>query len=155
MTAPCFECGGAADHDHHIIPRSLGGTKTVPLCGACHARAHGLAGETWGSHKVLSILGKQRAKAAGRHTGGDLPYGSRIEDGIVIKDDRELEIIATAQRLHAAGLSLRKIAKALTDLGMNPRPSQKWSAKTVSRLTQWSAPAIGRLVKSSALEGAR
>jgi len=36
----CFECGEAAEHDHHVVPRSRGGTKTVPLCGPCHAKAH-------------------------------------------------------------------------------------------------------------------
>jgi 5-methylcytosine-specific restriction endonuclease McrA len=28
----CFECGSPASHHHHVIPHSLGGTQTVPLC---------------------------------------------------------------------------------------------------------------------------
>ena len=38
----CFECGGNENiHNHHIIPKSLGGTKTIPLCNMCHGKAHG------------------------------------------------------------------------------------------------------------------
>ena len=38
----CFECGGTENiHNHHIIPKSLGGTKTIPLCIVCHSKVHG------------------------------------------------------------------------------------------------------------------
>ena len=36
----CFECGVQADHAHHVVPRSLGGTKTVNLCAPCHSKVH-------------------------------------------------------------------------------------------------------------------
>lgn len=37
----CFECGGTEYiHQHHVIPKSLGGTKTIPLCETCHGRVH-------------------------------------------------------------------------------------------------------------------
>lgn len=38
----CFECGNPATENHHVIPKSLGGTKTVPLCSLCHMKVHGL-----------------------------------------------------------------------------------------------------------------
>jgi hypothetical protein len=38
----CFECGNPATENHHVIPKSLGGTKTVPLCTLCHMKVHGL-----------------------------------------------------------------------------------------------------------------
>lgn len=38
---PCFECGQPADVRHHVVPLSLGGSKTVPLCIGCHKKAHG------------------------------------------------------------------------------------------------------------------
>jgi 5-methylcytosine-specific restriction endonuclease McrA len=37
----CFECGNPAHHEHHVVPKALGGTATVPLCIDCHERAHG------------------------------------------------------------------------------------------------------------------
>ena len=36
----CFECGQKAVFDHHVIPKELGGTKTVPLCSDCHGKVH-------------------------------------------------------------------------------------------------------------------
>lgn len=41
----CFECGAPATERHHIVPASLGGTKTVPLCGICHAKIHDVDGK--------------------------------------------------------------------------------------------------------------
>jgi hypothetical protein len=38
----CFECEDEATEEHHVVPKSLGGTKTVPLCSKCHAKVHGL-----------------------------------------------------------------------------------------------------------------
>lgn len=40
----CFECGAPATERHHIVPHSLGGTKTIPLCGECHAKIHDVNG---------------------------------------------------------------------------------------------------------------
>jgi hypothetical protein len=40
----CFECGAPATEDHHIIPRVLGGTKTIPLCTPCHMKVHDVYG---------------------------------------------------------------------------------------------------------------
>jgi hypothetical protein len=37
----CFECGSTNGiHYHHIIPQSLGGNKTIPLCNVCHSKVH-------------------------------------------------------------------------------------------------------------------
>lgn len=40
----CFECGAPATERHHVVPVSLGGTKTIPLCGECHAKVHDISG---------------------------------------------------------------------------------------------------------------
>ena len=37
----CFECGANSNiHQHHVVPKTLGGKKTIPLCGACHGKVH-------------------------------------------------------------------------------------------------------------------
>ena len=41
----CFECGAPATERHHIVPASLGGTKTIPLCGTCHAKVHDISSQ--------------------------------------------------------------------------------------------------------------
>ena len=37
----CFECNKPAQVDHHVVPKVLGGTKTIPLCNECHSKVHG------------------------------------------------------------------------------------------------------------------
>jgi hypothetical protein len=59
---PCFECGVEAVEDHHVVPRVLGGTHTVPLCGACHGKAHAMER---GDHRRLTLLGLQLARERG------------------------------------------------------------------------------------------
>lgn len=41
----CFECGAPATERHHVVPASLGGTKTIPLCTDCHAKIHDINGK--------------------------------------------------------------------------------------------------------------
>lgn len=53
----CFECGATAIEDHHIIPESRGGTKTVPLCGRCHDLVHDRAGNRTDSATILIAEG--------------------------------------------------------------------------------------------------
>ncbi len=36
----CLECGGPVEHRHHVVPETLGGNVCVPLCEACHDKAH-------------------------------------------------------------------------------------------------------------------
>jgi hypothetical protein len=36
--ARCFECRAPTVYQYHVVPRRLGGTKTVPLCEACHRK---------------------------------------------------------------------------------------------------------------------
>ena len=61
MPDPCFECGEPSTHDHHVVPQSLGGTKTVPLCFRATAR---FTAEPW-RHPNLTRLGLASAKARG------------------------------------------------------------------------------------------
>lgn len=37
----CFECGSKQNiHNHHVVPKSLGGMNTIPLCVICHGKVH-------------------------------------------------------------------------------------------------------------------
>lgn len=63
---PCFECGTEAVEDHHVVPRVLGGTRTVPLCGICHGKAHAMER---GDHRRLTLLGLQLARERGVRIG--------------------------------------------------------------------------------------
>lgn len=62
----CFECGDVAEHEHHVVPKSKGGTKVVPLCSRCHGMVHDEDMVTW---RTLHKEGIAKAKAEGRFTG--------------------------------------------------------------------------------------
>ena len=36
----CYNCNASAKHLHHVVPKSKGGTETVPLCIECHSKVH-------------------------------------------------------------------------------------------------------------------
>ena len=68
----CFECETAEDlQEHHVVPRSRGGTKTVTLCYECHMKAHGRTGKGL-NHSRLTKEGLARAKARGVKLGADI-----------------------------------------------------------------------------------
>ena len=60
----CFECGTNSNiHQHHVVPKTLGGKKTIPLCGTCHGKVHNKNfGLDW---KRLQMEGIQLAKMKG------------------------------------------------------------------------------------------
>jgi hypothetical protein len=135
MNGQCFECGAPATCAHHVIPRSRGGTKTVPLCGGCHGLAHGLSRETWSDHRALTAAAKASMKARGLYVGGDAPYGYRVDsDGRLVPDEHEQAVKVAAAKLRAAGLSLRKIGAELAARGLVNRAGGTWSPTAVSRL---------------------
>lgn len=57
MKKACFECGEPATENHHVVPRSKGGGKTIPLCLDCHNKIHGVKRL---NTSYLSILGLAR-----------------------------------------------------------------------------------------------
>jgi len=68
----CCNCGAPAEHRHHIVPRSMGGSdkpsNLAPVCASCHGLIHD-------SRMVrlsrLAKEGQQRAKTKG------VPFGPK------------------------------------------------------------------------------
>lgn len=137
MSKPCFECGAPAQHDHHVIPRSLGGTATVPLCEPCHWKAHDRkTGRRKDSSSAL-IRNALRHKARnGEFIGGRVPYGQRLAaDGVHLEPHpAEQRVIAAARKLRAQGLALRAIAAELGERGFVSRKGRTFAATQISRM---------------------
>jgi hypothetical protein len=56
----CFECGNSENlHNHHVVPKVLGGTKTIKLCETCHGKVHN---RNFLYHKQLQKEGIFKAK---------------------------------------------------------------------------------------------
>lgn len=63
----CFECGSTEDIEHHhVVPKSLGGTKTVPLCIKCHSLVHQ---KNFTKFRELAKKGIEKRIAEGRGWG--------------------------------------------------------------------------------------
>jgi hypothetical protein len=70
----CVACGDSNPehlHQHHLIPRSCGGsddaTNKITLCCICHGKLHGV--EWNNSHPALIAAGMRRAQAKGTRSG--------------------------------------------------------------------------------------
>ena len=74
--------------------------------------------------------------AAGKRTGGDLPYGHELApDGETLREcAKEQKVIAAARRLRAEGHSLREIANQLQARQMLSRKGERFHAAQIARM---------------------
>ena len=82
MSDKCFECNAPAECNHHVVPKSLGGTQTVPLCLICHGKIHE---RDFVKAKRLQKQGFAKAKAAGKHI-GRFPSTTQCQDSEIIEE---------------------------------------------------------------------
>lgn len=112
----CFECDAPATAEHHVIPKSRGGTRTIPLCDACHGLVHGVE---WGNDS--SVLIKEGLHRA-RERGVKLGRPSKVRETVVRR----------IHEMRRIGLSYPQIAAALNESG---EPTSQggacWHASTV------------------------
>lgn len=102
MSKICFECGKTAEHEHHVIPECLGGTKTIPLCEECHSKVHGADLRL----RELQKIGIK--KALEKHRLGIKKWGG----GGWNKTNPE--IYAEVKTLRSKGVKLKEIAEKFT-----------------------------------------
>lgn len=96
----CFECGAVGDcHNHHVVPRVRGGTKTVPLCEACHGKVHG---RDMMGQRSLTKAGLAEARRQGKTLGR--PVGSVMDSSALLA--KHADIV----KLLRAGHSIRHCA---------------------------------------------
>lgn len=131
--AKCFECNAPATHAHHVIPLSLGGTKTVPLCNHCHPKAHGELGY-WPTRDLIKAKLKER-KDQGYRVGGRIPYGKMTDatKRLVDKpDERYWQFVA--KYLADQGIHFKAIAAIFTARRVPTREGRsKWRAWIVNK----------------------
>lgn len=125
----CFECGNVATYKHHIIPRLLGGTKTVALCGTCHAKAHF---KTHWKTGELTALALRKRREAGLKNGGNVPFGFDLVDNKLVPNKQEAESVALIHSLRKEGLSLREIIAELQVRGIKTKTGkEQWNPQVI------------------------
>ena len=130
----CFECGKPAECRHHVVPKCKGGTKTVPLCSACHALIHNLEGLQTGqlTRAVLS-----RNKYHNFKTGGLCPYGFDVTtEGRLILNMQEQKIISYIHMLQDSDYNYSRIARELNALGYKTKTGRTWFPQTVKNASR-------------------
>jgi hypothetical protein len=132
----CFECGDEATFQHHVVPESLGGTKTVPLCGVCHPKAHGENGH-WKTSELIKEKFKQK-KEAGLWPCGQVPFGKRLgEDGRLHDDEVQARWVKWIIEKNKSGWTGRRIAKELMEL----------EVKTATGASTWTSYSVCRVIR--------
>lgn len=128
MTEACFECSSPATVLHHVLPRSKGGTKTVPLCRVCHSKIHNLDLRL----DALREDGKRKAVFAGKRLGGLLTYGyDADEKGYIRQNEKEQDAISIMKFMRASRFTIKAITVYLNEIGTPTKCGKKWSDKTV------------------------
>lgn len=137
MSLLCFDCGGVGAHMHHVVPRSLGGAATVPLCEVCHGKAHGSQGFRRTGELTRNALRKLRDSG---FVFGGAPFGYRYSRVVDSEGRRRLEVDpverAALERLialQAEGYSVRRLAAAANKLGIATRGGGAWHPTTIVR----------------------
>lgn len=97
----CFNCGEPATEKHHVVPKSMGGTRMVPLCSKCHSNVHDGLGMRRDQHTELTTraLNKKMAPQF-YHVWWD--YFKEGEDGKTVEElatDLETSVACIKKRI--------------------------------------------------------
>ena len=126
----CWECdAGPPLHDHHVVPRSRGGTRTVPLCEPCHGKVHD-------KDMTISAMIREAHARIRKHGGrppGKPPLGYSKTSGPLTIDPTERALLFRMHQLRVSGLSIRKIAAVLSGEGFRSRTGGPIQPTTVAR----------------------
>jgi len=113
MINKCFECdSGLGIHLHHIVPRSMGGHRCIPLCYRCHGLVHNII---FVDHKRLIIKALQGKRDRGEYTGGQIPTGYKaMLNGKLQRDEKGQAIIRRIKDMRADKRTYKDIISTLS-----------------------------------------
>ena len=142
MQNKCFECETTENVErHHVVPKSLGGTKMIPLCEKCHALAHGNSKLRKDNHSQLTKAALAAKKARGEKLGNPDNFTDETRaKGRAAHKEKSMSNQNTktargyASLLRTGGASLRTIADTLNKEGFKTARSGQYSAVQVARL---------------------
>lgn len=77
----------------------------------------------------------QHMATQGEFTGGEAPYGFRVEAGKLVAVEGEQAVLTEAKRLRSGGLSLRAVARELDRMGFQSRKGTGFAPAQVQRMT--------------------
>jgi DNA invertase Pin-like site-specific DNA recombinase len=85
-------------------------------------------------------LALEHKRACGLKTGGDVPYGYRLDEGRLVPDATEQSVINQIQALRQEGNSLRQIARGLETRGYRTKTGNaRWHPQSVKQILEREA----------------
>lgn len=138
----CFECGS---HEnivyHHVVPKSKGGKKTLPLCQFHHDIVHGVKPRNISLSNLIKEALK-RAKDSGIKLGNPNVLIARKAAQEAIQE-RKIKFYINAQKaileIQKNGIfCLSQIAEYLNEINYPTPRKGKWTATTVRRIMKLS-----------------
>ena len=139
----CFECGTAeCIQHHHVVPRSVGGSQTIPLCSICHGKVHGIKREKQINISELTKAGLERARAKGVKLGSPniqsmSEKGAAATKALADKSARAWGPILETL-FSSSGETWSGLARKLNEMGMKSPRGKKWSRQTCkATLERW------------------
>ena len=126
MRIKCFECEKQAHHNHHVVPRSRGGRRTVPLCRKCHGLIHEME-----MSEMARVAWEKRRRSGKRY--GTIPWGMKQGKTRLVKCEKEQRVIQAIKTMHEKGMSSSEIAHALGLKGYTNRAGEPLCRQFVRR----------------------
>ena len=126
----CFECGSSKRlNNHHVVPKTLGGTKTIPLCEKCHGLVHGRKFNT----KFLTKIAMSKKRKQNYIISGFIPFGYKrsVCDKKLVKIHFQQKIIKDIVKMRKNGETLTAIANTMKRNKVNTAHGGKWAANTI------------------------
>ena len=124
----CFECETTEDlQEHHIVPRSRGGKKTVTLCYECHMKAHGRSGKGL-NHSLLTKQGLAKStKPLGSHN-------PKVLAGRYNAGKKTIErLFSHIQSAEKDGFTTRmEVSNYLNERGVLTPHGRKWTKESIT-----------------------
>jgi hypothetical protein len=105
----CFECGTIGPVDfHHVVPKSKGGTQTIPLCLSCHSKVHGE-----GMLKLRTLANESRNRMIKERKEKGIPHNLGRKEGYRETMETFMNKPITKEIIELLNLShtLREVAK--------------------------------------------
>lgn len=105
--------------------------------------------------RITAALAELRA--TGKKTGGDVPYGYRLDrDGETLHPLRsEQRVIAAARKLREHRMSLRDIARTLADRGLRTRNGSTFDPTQIKRMIATDGSSLASRAGLSAVTASR
>ena len=134
----CFECNNTNNIVyHHVVPESLGGKNTIPLCQLCHDKVHHVNKPRNISLSNLTKLGLQKRKQQGFKLGNPNLNEVRKKALQVRKTnakDFKMRIRPIALQMIANGCNASQVANNLNQLGIKTVRNELWKSTNISYL---------------------